>query len=58
MGGKGIEISPKPIGFNGYVASCAALSPFENRMFDEMANSVEFRSFVAGATSHPNSRGH
>jgi hypothetical protein len=54
MGSKSIEIAPKPIRLNGNIASRSALRPFENCMFDEMADSVEFGGFVAGTTSHPN----
>jgi hypothetical protein len=40
MGRKSIEIPPEPIGFNRNVSSCPAVRSFENRVFDEMANSV------------------
>src|SRR5687767_10244389 len=58
MGCKCIQVAPKPIRFNGNVTSCPALRPFENRMFDEMADSVQFRGFVTRTASHPNPRGH
>ena len=58
MGRKRVKVSPQPIGFNGNVASRAALGPFENRVFDEMADAVEFRRFVTRATSHPNAGGY
>src|SRR6266498_89543 len=58
MGGKSIEISPKPIRLNGNIASRSALCPFENCMFDEMADAVEFGGFVAGTTPDPNPGGY
>jgi hypothetical protein len=58
MSRKSIEIAPKPIRLNGNIASSAALGSFEHRVFDEMADAIEFRGLVARATSHPDAGGY
>jgi hypothetical protein len=57
MGCKSVKVAPKPVRLNGDIASGAARGPFENCMFDEMADTVEFRSLVAGTAAHPDAGG-
>jgi hypothetical protein len=47
MGSKCIEIASQAIRFDGDIASGAALSPFENCVFDEMTDAIECGSFMA-----------
>jgi hypothetical protein len=58
MGGKSVKVAPQPVGFDRNIARRAALSAFENRMFNEMADAVEFRRLVAGAAPDPDSGGY
>jgi hypothetical protein len=58
MGSESIEISPKPVRLDRNITSRSTLGSFENCMFNEMADAVEFGRFVAGTTPHPNSGGY
>jgi hypothetical protein len=58
MGCKGIQVSPETVRFNRNVASGATARPFENCMFDEVADAIELGGLVARAAAHPDSSGH
>jgi hypothetical protein len=51
-------MTPQPISFYGDIARSSMPSAFENSMFDEVADAVELRRFVAGPAANPDSGGH
>jgi hypothetical protein len=55
MGRISVKVAPEPVGFDGDIARTAVPRALEDGVFDEMADSVEFRRFVARASTNPNS---
>jgi phage repressor protein C with HTH and peptisase S24 domain len=48
-----IEVAAEAVAFDGDVEDGAAARAFENSVFDEMADAVEFRRFVARTAPDP-----
>jgi hypothetical protein len=53
-----IEVAAKPVAFNCDIASGAVGCPFEDRVLDEVANSVEFGRLVPRSPSDPDTGRH
>jgi hypothetical protein len=49
----GVEVAPKPVGFDRDITSRSALSTLKNRVFDKVTDSVELRALVTGASTDP-----
>lgn len=49
-----IKVSTQAVGFGGDLVGGAPMRSFEQRVFNEMANPVERRRFVARASAYPN----